>query len=108
SASNYRWIQAALDYCTPQDGPVFRVVDPRTEEISLSPVRAGVVVFNLLAKRIVQLRNTYSEIRRKGPVRVLRNNQPTDRVHRYEPPEDWSLVPARASRYTLPPGAFPD
>src|SRR6266581_4817472 len=72
-------------------------VDPRTEEISLSPVRAGVVVFNLLAKRIVQLQNTYSEIRRKGRVRVLRNNQPTDRVHRYELPEDWSLVPSRTT-----------
>ena len=90
-------IHAALDYCLPQEAPVFRVVDPRTEEISLSPVRAGVVVFNLLAKRIVQLQNTYSEIRRKGRVRVLRNNQPTDRVHRYELPEDWSLVPSRAT-----------
>src|SRR5438270_6481837 len=49
SPTNYRWIHAALDYCLPQEAPVFRVVDPRTEEISLSPVRAGVVVFNLLA-----------------------------------------------------------
>jgi hypothetical protein len=97
SPSNYRWIHAALDYCVAQDAPVFRVVDPRTEEISLSPVRAGVVVFNLLAKRIVQLQNTYSEIRRKGRVRVVRNNQPTDRVHRYELPEDWSLVPSRTA-----------
>ncbi|MBV9543164.1 MAG: hypothetical protein JOY61_02165, partial [Chloroflexi bacterium] len=93
SPENFRWIHAALDYCLPQESPVLRVVDPRTEEVSLSPVRAGVVVFNLLAKRIVQLQNTYSEIRRKGRVRVLRNNQPTDRVHRYELPEDWSLVP---------------
>ncbi len=97
SPSNYRWVHAALDYCLPQEAPVFRVVDPRTEEVSLSPVRAGVVVFNLLAKRIVQLQNTYCEIRRKGRVRVLRNNQPTDRVHRYELPEDWSLVPSRAT-----------
>ena len=73
----------------------FTVVDPRTEEVSLSPVRAGVVVFNLVAKRIVQLQNTYSEIRRKGRVRVVRNNQPTDRVYRYELPPDWSLVPRR-------------
>lgn len=96
SPSNYRWIHAALDYCVAHEAPIFRVVDPRTEEISLSPVRAGVVVFNLLAKRIVQLQNTYSEIRRKGRVRLVRNNQPTDRVHRYELPEDWSLVPSRA------------
>ena len=31
-----------------------------------------------------------------GPV-YNDNNQPTDRVHRYELPEDWSLVPSRAT-----------
>jgi hypothetical protein len=95
SPTNYKWIHAALDYCLPQQTPVFRVVDPRTEELSLTPVRAGVVVFNLVAKRIVQIQNTYAEIRRRGRVRVMRNNQPTDRVHRYELPPDWSLVPSR-------------
>lgn len=95
SPMNARWIHAALDYCEPQDTPVFRVVDPRTEEQSLAPVRAGVVVFNLVAKRIVQIQNTYSEIRRRGRVRVMRNHKPTDRVQRYELPADWSLVPNR-------------
>jgi hypothetical protein len=94
SPSNVRWIHAAFDYCLPQDTPTFRVLDPRTEETSLTPVRAGVVVFNLVAKRIVQIQNTYAEIRRKGRVRVLRDNQPTERVHRYELPADWSLVPS--------------
>ncbi len=97
SPSNVRWIHAAFDYCPPHETPTFRVLDPRTEELSLTPVRAGVVVFNLVAKRIVQIQNTYSEIRRKGRVRVLRNNEPTDRVHRYELPEDWSLVPSRTA-----------
>jgi hypothetical protein len=97
SPTNYRWVHAALDYCAAHEIPAFRVVDPRTEEVSLSPVRAGVVVFNLVAKRIVQLQNTYSEIRRKGRVRVVRNNQPTDRVYRYELPPDWSLVPSRSA-----------
>lgn len=95
SPTNFRWIHAALDYCAPQQSPVFRVVDPRTEELSLTPVRAGVVVFNLMAKRIVQIQNTYAEIRRRGRVRFLRNNQPTQRTHRYELPADWSLVPSR-------------
>lgn len=95
SATNFRWIHAALDYCSAQNSPVFRVVDPRTEELSLTPVRAGVVVFNLVAKRIVQIQNTYAEIRRRGRVRVLEGNQPTTRVHRYELPADWSLVPSR-------------
>ncbi len=95
SAANYRWIHAALDFCTPRDTPVFRVLDPRTEEASLTPVRAGVVVFNLVAKRIVQIQNTYAEIRRKGRVRLVVNNQPTNRMQRYELPPDWSLVPSR-------------
>lgn len=95
SASNFRWILAALDFCPAHETPVFRVVDPRTEEVSLSPVRAGVVVFNLVAKRIVQIQNTYAEIRRKGRVRVMRNNRPTELVQRYELPPDWSLVPSR-------------
>ena len=95
SPNNPRWIHAALDYCASHQAPPFRVIDPRTEELSLTPVRAGVVVFNLIAKRIVQIHNTYAEIRRRGRVRVMRNNQPTDRVHRYELPADWSLVPAR-------------
>jgi hypothetical protein len=95
SPANFRWIHAALDYCLPQDAPVFRVVDPRTEEMSLSPVRAGVVVFNLVSKRIVQIQNTYAEIRRKGRVRVLHDNRPTGQVYRYELPADWSLVPSR-------------
>jgi hypothetical protein len=93
SPDNCRWIHAALDYCTPQEAPVFRVLDPRTEEVSLRPVRAGVVVFNLVAKRIVQIHNSYAEVRRRGRVRLVRNNQPTNRVHRYELPADWSLVP---------------
>lgn len=95
SPENFRWIHSALDYCSPHAAPVFRVVDPRTEELSLSPVRAGVVVFNLVAKRIVQIQNTYAEVRRRGRVRVMRNNQLTGTVMRYELPADWSLVPSR-------------
>ena len=71
----------------------FRVVDERTLQASLNPVKAGVVVFNLKDKRIVQIHNTYNEIRRKGKVRIVENGQPTNRVRRYELPPDWSLVP---------------
>ena len=95
SPSNPRWINAALDYLPSHEAPAFRVVDPRTEELSLTPVRAGVVVFNLVAKRIVQIQNTYAEIRRKGRIRIMRDNRPTERIMRYELPADWSLVPAR-------------
>ena len=93
SRGNTRWIHAAFDYCRREEVPVFRVLDDRTREISLSPVWAGAVVFNLKARRIVQIQNTYSEIRRKGRVRVVEAGRPTNRLRRYELPSDWSLVP---------------
>jgi hypothetical protein len=92
SAANPTSILAALDYCQPADLPVFRVVESRTREASLTPVKAGVVVFNLVARRIVQIQNTYSEIRRKGRVRIVEDGR-TRRVTKYELPADWSLVP---------------
>ena len=93
SPTNFRNILAALDFCKPAELPVFRVYDERTLQASLSPVKAGVVVFNLVDKRIVQIQNTYSEIRRRGRVRIIEDGRPTNRVRKYELPPDWSLVP---------------
>lgn len=93
SPGNYRTMLAALDYCSPVELPVFRVYEERTLEASLTPVKAGVVVFNLVEKRIVQIQNTYKEIQRRGRVRIMENGQPTNRARRYELPPDWSLVP---------------
>jgi hypothetical protein len=93
TAENFHNILAALDTCAPADLPVMRVLDPRTRQASLSPVKAGVVVFNLKDKRIVQIHNTYAEIRRRGQVRIVEGGRPTNRVRRYELPADWSLVP---------------
>jgi hypothetical protein len=92
---NFSQVHAALDYCKPQDLPPFRVVDARTREASLTPVRAGVVLFNLRARRIVQIQNTYAQIQRKGKVRVLDSESQRVRVQRYELPPEWSLVPER-------------
>lgn len=91
---NFEAIHEALDYCRPQELPVFRVVDERTRQASLQSVRAGVVLFNLIDKRIVQIQNTYAEIKRKGRVRVLEGRSVTNRVLRYELPSDWTLVPS--------------
>jgi hypothetical protein len=95
SRSNYRHIHAALDFCKPAETPVFRVVDARTQEVSLQPVRAGVVLFNLVERRIVQIHNTYAEVQRKGRVRIMEGRRPTNRVARYELPASWTLVPGR-------------
>lgn len=95
SPDNPRWIHAALDYCRREDVPVFRVVDDRTREISLSPVWAGVVIFNLRSKRIVQIQNTYAEIQRKGRLKIMEGTPPRPRVAKYELPPEWTVVPER-------------
>lgn len=91
SHSSFRAIHAALDLCKPRETPVFRVVDERTQEASLEPVRAGIVLFNLAEHRIVQIHNTYAEIKRKGRVRIMQGRLPTNRVQRYELPPTWTL-----------------
>jgi hypothetical protein len=95
SRGNTRWIHAAFDYCKREEVPVFRVLDERTREISLSPVWAGAVVFNLKSKRIVQIQNTYSDIKRKGRLRVLEGAAPGNRIQRYELGPEWTVVPER-------------
>lgn len=93
SPDNFDAIHQALNYCRPHELPTFRVLDDRTREASLVPVHAGVVVFNLRAKRIVQIQNSYSEIRRRGRARAAQPASPDRRVIRYELPAYWSLVP---------------
>jgi hypothetical protein len=90
---NYQAIQGALRFCAPHDHPVFRVVDDLTREVSLRPVKAGVVIFNLGARRIVQIVNTYQEIRRTGRACVFDGSGLTDTAYIYRLPKDWALVP---------------
>jgi hypothetical protein len=92
---NCRWIHAAFDYCSREEVPVFRVFDARTRDVSLSPVWAGVVVFNLKARRIVQIHNTYADIKRKGRLRIMEGAKPTNRIQRYELGPEWTVVPER-------------
>jgi hypothetical protein len=90
---NYQAIHGALRLCPPHEQPVFRVVDDLTRETSLRPVKAGAVVFNLRAKRIIQITNTYQEIQRTGRARVFDGSGLTDTVYSYRLPKDWALVP---------------
>jgi len=92
SPENLREIHAAFEVVRREQVPVFRVLDARTREVSLNPVAAGVVLFNLVAKRIVQIHNTYAQIQRSGRVRTARGEQPV-RVVEYELPPEWTLVP---------------
>jgi hypothetical protein len=86
-------ILKALEVCRPHELPTFRVLEDRTREASLTPVHAGVVLFNLRAKRIIQIHNSYAEIKRKDRVRAARPISPEHRVIRYELPSYWALVP---------------
>ncbi len=74
------------------DSP-FRVVDEQTRRRSLEPARAGLVVFNLSAKRIVQIQNSYGDLRRKDRGRLRRDGRPVRALYSYELPAEWRIVP---------------
>jgi hypothetical protein len=75
------------------DARPFRVVDEATRRRSLEPVNAGLVVFNLPAKRIVQVQNSYADLQRKDRGRLRRDGRPVRAMYSYELPPDWSIVP---------------
>jgi len=90
---HYESVHRALTRLPRYKQPVFRIVDDLTREASLRSAKAGVVMFNLKAKRIVQLINSYREIRRSGQGRVFDGRSHTSDVYRYRLPEEWALVP---------------
>lgn len=90
---NYGAIHKALTTLPRYRQPVFRIVDDLTREASLRPVKAGAVIFNLKAKRIVQMMNSYREIQRSGRARVFDGSGHTGEVFSYRLPEEWALVP---------------
>ncbi|MDA8217721.1 MAG: hypothetical protein M0Z94_08915 [Dehalococcoidales bacterium] len=89
---HYEVIHSALKYCLPQELPVFRVVDQETRKASLQPVKAGIVIFNLSAHRIIEMQNTYAGVRRRGKI-VGHDSEGRRRVFRYELPANWAIVP---------------
>jgi len=93
----YEQIHSALDYADEQRShhqvPAFRVVDEATRKASLEPVKAGLVLFNLKAQRIVQVHNTYDDVKRRDRGRIHENGEPTSRLYHYELPRDWEIVP---------------
>ena len=89
----YAAIHVELNKNQPQQHPVFRVVDEMTRETSLRPVMAGAIIFNLHAKRIVQLDNRFEEIARSGKVTVFDGFSRTNLTYLYHLPKAWKLVP---------------
>jgi hypothetical protein len=90
---NLAHIHAQLETLEPRRTPVFRVLDEKTRNASVTPVRAGVVIFNLRAKRIVQIENTYDTLTRVGEVNYHNGKFLSKRQFSYELPSTWSIVP---------------
>ena len=97
SDGQYDRIHRMIDYADEQKAhyniPAFRVVDEITREESLRPVKAGLVLFNLKERRIIQVHNTYDNVRRQDRGRIHRGGEPTDRLYHYKLPLDWQIVP---------------
>ncbi len=93
----YEQIHSAIDYAEEQRAqhniPVFRVVDEATREASLQPVKAGLVLFNLKERRIIQVHNTYDNVRRQDRGRIHKGGEPTKQIYHYSLPPDWQIVP---------------
>ena len=73
--------------------PPFRVYNDLTRRASTQPGRAGLIVINLAAKRIIQVQNSYAEIQRKDRGRIRAAGEPTRMLYHYDLPLDWALVP---------------
>lgn len=86
-------IEGAYEQRTHHEIPAFRVVDEKTRKASLEPVKAGLVLFNLKERRIIQVHNTYDDVKRKDRGRVHVGGVPTKRLYHYELPIDWKIVP---------------
>ncbi len=60
-------VQTAFNHLPSHQWPPFRIIDSATRESSLRQAKAGVILFNLINRRIVQIQNTYVEIRQMEP-----------------------------------------
>jgi len=86
-------IHQQLETLAPKEIPVFRVLDDVTREASLRPVRTGVVLFNLPAKRIVQIENTYEPLTRSGELNYHNGRFLSRKLVEYRLPPMWTIVP---------------
>jgi hypothetical protein len=86
-------IEQQLHSGQPDEWPPFRVYNDATRRACTQPGRAGLIVINLAAKRIIQVQNSYAEIQRKDRGRIRAGGKPTRMLYHYDLPQDWALVP---------------
>lgn len=86
-------IELQISQTDPDDLPPFRVYNEATRASSSRPAQAGLIIFNLKARRIVQVQNSYWEIQRSDRGRVRELGKPTRTLYHYRLPREWALVP---------------
>jgi len=91
TAEDPAWIHARL--AAEGDPGAFTVFDEPTRRGSLQSGALGLVVFNLAARRIVQVQNSYANLERRDRGRVRRDGKPVATYYSYELPATWSIVP---------------
>lgn len=85
--------RAAIQTEGDMDHPPFRIFDSATRTRSMVPAALGLVIVNLKTRRIIQIHNSYADLRRKGRGRIRAQGKPTRSLFHYELPEAWSIVP---------------
>lgn len=70
----------------------FRVATAELRQLSLTRAELGLVIVNLLDRRIVQLENRYGVIERADRGRVRLRGRPVARYYEYTLPDAWALV----------------
>lgn len=90
---NTKEIESKIAGLKPDELPPFRVFNETTRAASTQPAQSGLIVFNLDARRIVQVQNSYSEILRVDRGRIRENGEPTRSLYHYRLPGEWALVP---------------
>lgn len=90
---DFAQIHTALRSASRVPHPVFRVVDEVTRAASLQPYRWGLVLFNIAEKRIIQVQNTYAEVRRSGMVPTFPEDGLDGNQRLYRLPSQWHIVP---------------
>lgn len=86
-------IHERLESVAPREMPPFRVLDPITREASLRPVRSGVILYNLPARRIVQIENNYEPLALSGEVNYHNGRYLSIRLVPYKLSPGWTIVP---------------
>lgn len=73
--------------------PPFRVYNEAARAAAGQPVGTGLIVFNLNSRRIIQVQNSYGEIRRTDRGRIRKGGRPIRLLYHYDLPNEWALLP---------------